>query len=169
MIYEKDSWQLAKDRECQCLQTFGWALVISRCYDINMYIYIYNHIYTHILYVYIYIYSNHDTQIHVNYKVLYQFRSNLWLFSIRWLEQWDMRGQEPSACPSFEAGTTTLFEHILERASLTEEEAADYLRQASWELRCWKISLKLFVHLHHPKEPVKILWRKLSEINTSGL
>ena len=44
--------------------------------------------------------------------------------------------QEPSACPSFEAGTTTLFEHILERASLTEEEAADYLRQASWELRC---------------------------------
>lgn len=32
------------------------------------------------------------------------------------------------------AGTTTLFEHILERASLTEEEAADYLRQAAMAL-----------------------------------
>jgi len=32
------------------------------------------------------------------------------------------------------AGTTTLFEHILDRASLTEEEAADYLRQAAMAL-----------------------------------
>eukprot|EP00913_Durusdinium_trenchii_P022979 g21576.t1 len=32
------------------------------------------------------------------------------------------------------AGTKTLFEHILERASLTEEEAADYLHQAAMAL-----------------------------------
>ena len=169
MIYEKDSWQLAKDGECQCLQTFGWALVISRCYDINIYIYIhiqsYIYIYTYSLCIDIYIYSPWYSDTCKLYSTV--------SISIQFMAVFDamtraMR-QEPSACPSFEAGTTTLFEHILERASLTEEEAADYLRQASWELRWWTISLKLFVHFHHPKEPVKILWRKLSEINTSGL
>ena len=47
--------------------------------------------------------------------------------SIRWVQ--NAEGIPRENRPR-EAGTTTLFELIRERASLTEEDAADYLRQA---------------------------------------